>query len=47
MGDVMRSMSFTVELPDSVAEALRLAPSDAGTEVRKELALALLRSQHS
>jgi hypothetical protein len=36
MGDViMRIMSFTVELPDSVAEALRLAPPDAGTEVRK------------
>jgi hypothetical protein len=37
----MRSMSFTVELPDSVAEALRLAPADAEAEVRKELALAL------
>ena len=37
----MRSMSFTVELPDSVAEALRLAPPDAEAEVRKELALAL------
>jgi len=35
------SMSFTVELPDSVAEALRLAPPDAEAEVRKELALAL------
>jgi predicted HTH domain antitoxin len=37
----MRSMSFTVELPDSVAEALRLAPPDAEAEVRKELAVAL------
>jgi predicted HTH domain antitoxin len=35
------TMSFTVELPDSVAEALRLAPPDAEAEVRKELALAL------
>jgi predicted HTH domain antitoxin len=34
-------MSFIVELPDSVAEALRLAPADAEAEVRKELALAL------
>ena len=34
-------MSFTVELPDSVAEALRLAPPDAEAEVRNELALAL------
>ena len=34
-------MRFTVELPDSVAEALRLAPPDAEAEVRKELALAL------
>jgi predicted HTH domain antitoxin len=41
VGDIMRSMSFTVELPDSVAEALRLAPPDAEAEVRKELALAL------
>jgi predicted HTH domain antitoxin len=40
-GGIMRSMSFTVELPDSVAEALRLAPPDAEAEVRKELALAL------
>jgi predicted HTH domain antitoxin len=37
----MRGMSFTVELPDSVAEALRLAPPDAEAEVRKELAVAL------
>jgi predicted HTH domain antitoxin len=37
----MRSRSFTVELPDSVAEALRLAPPDAEAQVRKELALAL------
>jgi predicted HTH domain antitoxin len=36
-----QSMSFIVELPDSVAEALRLAPPDAEAEVRKELALAL------
>jgi predicted HTH domain antitoxin len=36
-----QSMRFTVELPDSVAEALRLAPPDAEAEVRKELALAL------
>ena len=36
VGDViMRIMSFTVELPDSVAEALRLGPPDARTEVRK------------
>jgi predicted HTH domain antitoxin len=41
VGGIMRSMSFTVELPDSVAEALRLAPPDAEAEVRKELALAL------
>ena len=41
MGGIIRSMSFTVELPDSVAEALRLAPPDAEAEVRKELALAL------
>ena len=36
-----QSMSFIVELPDFVAEALRLAPLDAEAEVRKELALAL------
>ena len=41
VGGIMPSMSFTVELPDSVAEALRLAPPDAEAEVRKELALAL------
>jgi len=39
-------MSFTVELPDSVAEALRLAPPDAEAEVRKELALALYARRH-
>ena len=38
---LLQSMSFTVELPDSVAEALRLAPPDAEAEARKELALAL------
>jgi predicted HTH domain antitoxin len=36
-----QTMSFIVELPDSVAEALRLPPADAEAEVRKELALAL------
>jgi len=36
-----QSMRFFVELPDTVAEALRLAPPDAEAEVRKELALAL------
>ena len=34
-------MSLTVELPDSVADALRLAPPDAEAEVLKEPALAL------
>ena len=33
VGGIMRSMSFTVELPDSVPEALRLAPPDAEAEV--------------
>jgi hypothetical protein len=41
-GDIVRSMSFTVELPDSAAEVLRLAPPDAEAEVREEIAQALL-----
>jgi len=40
-------MSLTVELPDSVAGALRLAPPDAEAEVRKELALALYAAAFS
>jgi hypothetical protein len=41
VGGTAARMRFTVELPYSVADALRLPPPDAEAEVRKELALAL------
>ncbi len=34
-------MSLTVDIPDEVARALRFPPSEAESELRKELAVAL------